>query len=85
MRGGSTLKLKILIAAAIFIGFIAGIHSTPPKTEPDKVQQLQTEVQQIRTDMEKANQDLRAEMEDVRSVQGYIAWEMDWRNRGSKP
>jgi hypothetical protein len=38
--------------------------------EPDlRVEQLQAEVTQ-----------LRADMEDVKNVQGYMAWEKDWRN-----
>jgi outer membrane murein-binding lipoprotein Lpp len=81
MRGGSTLKLKILIAAAVFIGFMAGSYNTSPKTEPDQVQRLQAEVQQLRADLEKGNQDLWAEVEDVKNVQGYIVWEKDWRNQ----
>lgn len=79
------MKLKILLAAAIFIGFMAGIYSAPPKTELDQIQQLQAEVLQLRNDAEEANKNLRAEMEDVKNVQGYRSWEMDWRNRVSKP
>lgn len=38
-------------------------------------------IEQRLAEVEQTCYDLRAEMEDVKSVQGYMAWETDWRNR----
>ncbi|TEB13388.1 hypothetical protein [Pelotomaculum propionicicum] len=76
MRKQAVIILILLIAAMLAVNIYL------LKGEP---QEPAVNIDQRLTQLEQANQDLRAEMEDVKSVQGYMAWEKDWRNRRQGP
>jgi len=64
--------LKFTACFLLLLAGMYGIYRLPPKQIPPdpQVAELVQKVQQ-----------LEAELADVKSVQGYRAWEMDWRNR----
>jgi hypothetical protein len=67
------MKTKLILTAAMIAVFfvVLWLMPQPPQPAPDpRVEQLQAEISQ-----------LRAEMEDVKSVQGYLAYEKDWRSK----
>lgn len=61
--------LLTILCFLLMLCVTAAICYLPPKPNP-QVQALQAEVER-----------LRIEMEEVKSVQGFIVWEKDWRNR----
>jgi len=74
------MKTKLILTAALIAVFFAVLWQMPEPlpVEPDpQVQELQAEVSQLRAQGEQ----LRAEMADVSNVQGYIAYERDWRSK----
>lgn len=75
-----------LVAIGVIVVFLAvaafghlGVKEQPEL--PGQIEQIRAESQQLQDDI----QQLRAELEDVRNVQGYMAWETDWRNRRDAP
>ena len=71
------MKTKLIITAALIAVFFLAL-CLMPQPEPDpRVEQLQAEISQLREQGEA----LRVELEDVKSVQGYLAYEKDWRSK----